>query len=143
MRFLMVLLVSFIMTNSCEKNSISNMHKIEISYEEMTRGYRQNIVINKDKIVVDLDKRGVEHSYEKTISKDEALSLGSILNEMDLKKIETYPAPSNKSRFDGAAMANLVIKKGNESYNSQTFDAGNPPLELKNLVDKIIEISKN
>lgn len=142
MRLLIVFLLSFIMTKSCDKNAISDMENVAISYEEMTRGYQQNIVINKEKIVVDINKRGEKSAYEKPILKNEALEMVSILNQLNLKEIESYPAPSNKSRFDGAAMAKVVIKKGTDNYSSQTFDAGNPPKELATLVEKIIQISK-
>lgn len=56
-------------------------------------------------------------------------------------KIEDIAVPSKKHQFDGALAATLTIKVADQVYTTPTFDHGNPPAEVKGLVDEMVKLA--
>ncbi|MBL4568525.1 MAG: hypothetical protein JKY69_02310, partial [Flavobacteriaceae bacterium] len=50
-----------------------------------------------------------------------------------------YNAPTDDRIRDAALHATLTIILGDKTYSSQTFDHGNPPKELKSLIDALFK----
>ena len=61
-----------------------------------------------------------------------------MVKEIDLEGMPDLKAPSEKRFYDGAATANLKITRNDDVYESQGFDHGEPPAQLKKLVDKLM-----
>jgi hypothetical protein len=51
-------------------------------------------------------------------------------------------APSQKRFHDGAAAANLTIAYKGKTYESQSFDDGNPPAEIAALVNEATSFAR-
>ena len=45
--------------------------------------------------------------------------------------------------YDGAAHAKLKVFVNDKEYESSSFDHGNPPIEIKSLVEYIMTMSKS
>lgn len=65
----------------------------------------------------------------------------SAVNKINLNTIQDLKSPTNKRQYDGALIANLVILKDGNTYRSAGFDHGEPPAEIKSVVDKIVALS--
>lgn len=113
------------LTNTIKK---SNIKIVEL--EEITRGSRRNASISETKKTVVLMGKIATTSTTKTNWKD----VENSVNKIALDKINSYEAPSTKRFYDGALAATIKITASNgKIYESQSFDAGNPPKELANL----------
>ena len=65
-------------------------------------------------------------------------------SEIDIKNIPNLKPPSTKSHYDGALAGSLKIelasKTGSVETMSPTFDHGNPPKEISELVNKLLRV---
>jgi hypothetical protein len=65
------------------------------------------------------------------------------LKPVNVENIPNLKAPSEKRFYDGAAIATLSIVYNGETYTTPSFDHGNPPNEIAELVKEILSISEN
>jgi hypothetical protein len=114
---------------------------ILFEYTAITRGAYNKIVVSSYDIITlkDRDKKDVV-SNKITPEQWKALA-GAYKNIKNVAGINELEVPSQKHQFDGAKAAILTITVGEKFYQSSTFDHGNPPSEIKPLVDEIIELS--
>lgn len=112
----------------------TNDTMLNIHYEARTRGSSKELKIlgNKLEYVFNQQKKSIILTSEN--QKD-------IINELDtivLDEMNSFESPSSKRSGDRALHATLKIKKQGKEYVSATFDDGNPPTELKLLVDMLM-----
>lgn len=115
--------------------------EIVLEYEAMTRGHYRKVVITKTETVTAESREAGGELKMATAAADWKTLLG-LVDGIDLAKVETLRAPSNKNHVDAALAATLKITKGNKVYQSTVFDHGNPPAQLKALIEKMIAIAK-
>jgi len=145
MKKLAILLFATILTVGCaSKKTTAAMQKntdlVSFEYEAMTRGNFKKVIVTQDSIITIKD-RDMRDVVKNTISKTDWESMVKALDKVNLESIETLEPPSKKHQYDGALAAYLLVTKTENSYRSSTFDHGAPPVALKPLVDKIIEVS--
>ncbi|MDK2771345.1 MAG: hypothetical protein KYX68_03820, partial [Flavobacterium sp.] len=63
-------------------------------------------------------------------------------SKVDKEGLQNLKAPTEKRFYDGAAIAHFRVIEGDKTYESCAFDGGFPPAEIKEIVDKIIEVSE-
>ncbi|NVK51902.1 MAG: hypothetical protein HWD85_03130 [Flavobacteriaceae bacterium] len=107
-----------------------------LKYEAVTRG---------SFIEVSTDLSALNYKDSKTtksiqLSETQKKELRSLLEKVHHTKLKELKAPSNKSYFDAALQATFTIKTTKELYKTNTFDHGNPPKELKGLLDFLFKI---
>lgn len=126
-----------------ENQEHTNTNIAQIKYTAITRGSNKGVIITSKTIDVIQTRLSAESaSVSKTISKADWDELVAMAQEIDPeKKMGSFEAPSKKHQFDGAMAANLIISAGNTHYSSVTFDDGNPPAEIAELVNKVIALS--
>jgi len=145
-KILSLLLVTTALVTGCSssKTSASADKKasadISFEYSAMTRGSFKKVIVKQDTIVTVTD-RAMKTATSKALSTADWNSLVSASRKVKVESLETLEVPSKKHQFDGALAANLQIIKGGTTYQSATFDDGNPPAEIKELVEKIITLS--
>jgi hypothetical protein len=66
-----------------------------------------------------------------------------MVKKINLETISNLEAPSAKRLYDGAAIGNLTITFNGKRYKSSSFDHGNPPDEIAEIVKEILSISEN
>lgn len=140
MKFLLILLSLVFVDNSCSSSKV-NQESISLEYATQTRSAYKSITINK-KQVSTLNKHGAKPT-NKTCSDADWSKLIKELKKVDVKNIPNLKAPSEDRFFDGAAIANLKVIFNGQVYESQSFDHGNPPKDIANLVKEILSISEN
>ncbi|MDT0553330.1 hypothetical protein [Urechidicola vernalis] len=109
---------------------------ISLSYYASTRGSSFEFEISNS--ILKFSKN--QKSGQKKLSKKELKKIDALLSKIDLNAIPTLVPPSTKSHFDGAMAATLIIECNSKKFKSSTFDHGNPPNELKELIDYIFDL---
>jgi hypothetical protein len=147
-KILSLLVLTLVIATGCKSQSASaeakKLAKGNVSYEykAYTRGSHIAILIDEKSISAAKSNPAETHTaipFE-TNKKDWNTLLAETA-KLNLDKLETFEAPSKKHQFDGAMAATLKITVDGKEYSTQTFDHGNPPAEIKELVEKIIAVS--
>lgn len=115
---------------ACSSQESSDVD-LKIHYNAFTRGSNLEVTITPNTIVYK-DVNG-----EKAIVKKELFwqKLNNYIENIELKNIASFIPSSNDRASDKALHATLIIYKDGVAYSSKTFDHGNPPKELKALLD--------
>jgi len=91
---------------------------------------------------------------EKSLTKGESIdyypltdkewnSLVKEVQKIDREKIKSFEAPTAKRTTDAARATKARVIYKQEVYESNEFDEGAPPKEIKSLVDKIVSLYAN
>ncbi|WP_303316309.1 hypothetical protein Q4Q34_05755 [Flavivirga abyssicola] len=140
MKCLFILLSLVFVDNRCSESKI-DQEAISFEYSAQSRAFYKNIKINKKNVFVG-DKRDTTPT-SKTCSEAHWNMLLEALKLINVENISTLKAPSEDRFFDGAAIARLKVIYNGTTYETQAFDHGNPPEEIKGLVKEILSISEN
>ena len=122
-----------------EKKDTSPLMSFE--YLQQSRGNFQSIKINKKTISIQNKRAG---DIIKIKCHDEQWQ--KLVTEIENVKLENIPnleAPSQKRFFDGAAIAKLKVIYEGKTYETSSFDHGNPHPAIANLVKEILSIAQN
>ena len=142
-KLLLVTLFIVVTTVGCKVPSAAMKKEsaaISMEYEALTRGSYSKVIVKQDTVITIKD-REMKNVATSSLSKSDWNSLLSLLEKVDTDKLNQLKPPSTKHQFDGALLANLSVVRGDKTNRSTTFDHGNPPAEIKELVEKIISVS--
>jgi len=112
---------------------------INIRYSATSRGFGSSINIVKDQLIYE----EVRPNAIKTNKKVNAADLEAIYQmvaKIDLESLATLEPPSKAHQYDGAPGGGFNIIVDGKTYRTPTFDYGNPPKAIKNLVDKLVAL---
>jgi len=129
-QLLQIVLLFTIISSSC--NSQENKSIIEIEYFASTRGNSIRIIVSPDHLIYN------DTSSKITPKKWDAITL--LIDEIDLTQISKLQAPSEERFRDASLVAEIKITTSDTIYISSQFDHGNPPKEIKKLVQQIINL---
>lgn len=110
----------------------------EITYEAKTRGSEHAIKVTQNSVYF----KNNQETKEVPLSKINRDKLVKMVSQLSLQNIQNLKAPSEERASDGALHANVAVKIGKVVYTSSTFDEGNPPSELKEIVKLIFSLHK-
>jgi heat shock protein HslJ len=122
-------------------SAVKQNDTVSMEYSAHSKGIYNHIVINQKNISVE-NKRDTTPII-KLCSEANWDILLKALKPVDIENIPNLKAPSEKRFYDGAAIANLKIIYNGETYETPSFDHGNPPIEIAALVKEILSISEN
>lgn len=114
-------------------NTITPTTKILIT--DISRGFYETIEIQGNQIMK--NSSGIVPPSNYTITYSNFSFLNYEFSSLNLSQIPTYPAPSKDHLFDGAQIETLEIIHNGSYYSSQSYDRGNPPVEIKDFVNFI------
>lgn len=138
MKYLKIIIPVFVLlTIGCASQNI-DMNFDSIKYEARTRGSMTLINVDTKEVSYKLPKK--EGVYE--LSKEQLISLNELINLIKLTEIADLKAPTNNSATDMALIGKITIVLKGKEYVSSSFDAGNPPKELKKLEDLLYSLIK-
>lgn len=115
---------------------------LEFEYTAMTRGSSKKIKANQQGLtfadgrdaqpqtvaISTADWNNLVDYYEKNIAKK-------------VSGLQDLEAPSKKHQYDGALAATLTVTVGDQQYRTPAFDHGNPPTQIKGLVDEMLRLA--
>lgn len=114
---------------------------IVLEYTAMTRGAYKRIVVSSYDIVT-IKSRDDKDAVSRKLTAEEWKTLHEAYKTIkDPGNLSAIEAPSVKHQYDGALAAILAITVDDVVYQTPGFDHGNPPAEVKPLVDAIIKFS--
>ncbi len=128
---------------SCEsQTSQTSQSFIDVSYHAHTRGFNYEISVQNDSLTYTNSTTNITNE-KVLLSPEQIEKLENFIKKIDLKMIDELSRPSMGSATDRAAQATLTVATSkNEVYTSSTFDHGNAPEELKEIIRYLEEISK-
>lgn len=128
------------MTSEKQTETTTLQELPKLIYESSSRGFYKLVAIEKNKITI-VSSRG-EAGVSKDLSVTEVEAIKNHLDVLDLNKIPSLKAPSEKRFSDAAPITNLEIIKEDQSFKTVDFDGGYPPEYIADLVNKILKIAE-
>nr|WP_315248111.1 hypothetical protein [uncultured Flavobacterium sp.] len=140
MRIVSFLLLTIFIGSGCSSQKKIDLSSTVIEYSAMSRGYYKKIVIQNQTVLV--TKGRDAQTVENKINKANWEKIVTEFEKIDLEKIPTLKAPTEKRFHDGAAIGNLKITQNQKTYETQGFDNGFPPKEIEKLVNLLTDFVK-
>ncbi len=119
-----------------------NYETLVIQYEANTRGFYQKLVVQNHTISSTNDRKGINTPIVQNISDADWNALLFEFNKIDLEILPNLKAPTNKRSYDGAAFAELKITFKGKTFETKSFDHGNPPMEIQKVVEIVNALFK-
>lgn len=109
-----------------------------IEYESNSRGFFKKITIDNGRIYVQTARDAKPAFWE--LKSVDASAIEDAYKTVDIAKLSSLKAPTERRFYDGAPITYLTVTKGTEVYKSPEFDGGFPPKEIENLVNTLLLI---
>ena len=139
-KLLPLLVITMLFAAGCASSALKKESEyIAFEYEAMTRGAYKKVIVKQDTVITITGRDAMPITTG--LKKGDWNELLAELAKVDLDKISELKPPSTRSHVDAALAANLKVIRKNKTYQSNGFDHGNPPAEIKELVEEILEVS--
>lgn len=138
-KFAAIILLA-LFTVGCASALKKESDKISFEYEAITRSSYKKVIVKQDTVITIKD-RDLKDVVTAGLKNGEWNSLLKSLEGVNLEGLNDIKAPSVKHQVDAAPIANLKVIRGDKTYQSKSFDHGNPPQEIKDVVEKIMAAS--
>ncbi|MCI4442697.1 MAG: hypothetical protein JHC39_04250 [Lentimicrobium sp.] len=142
MKLFTMILLSVFLSKSCTSQTKNDLKTAVLEYTANTRGFYQKITIENQMVTISKDRSGNDKPVATKISEKDWKELVGYFESLNLDSLATLKAPTEKRFHDGAAIANLKVVYKDKTYETEAFDHGVPPTEIKKLVDKINTFAK-
>ncbi|AUC74882.1 META domain-containing protein [Olleya sp. Bg11-27] len=113
---------------------------ISFRYASATRGSYTLIEIDHKAITSQFNRS--ETPNVKACNKTDWSTLQTLTDSIDVKTLNTLEPPSKAHQYDGAAAASLTITMDGTEYSTPSFDDGNPPNAIAELVNTLFTLAK-
>lgn len=115
----------------------SKSESISIRYSATSRGFGSSINLVGNQLTYEI-VRPTPKKTEKLLTESELNEILNLVTKLELENVEKLEPPSKAHQYDGAPGGTFIIILGDKTYRTPTFDYGNPPTEIKELVDKLV-----
>jgi len=127
---------------TAEASTDKKMQGLEFEYTALTRGSYKKITARPEGLTF-INGRDTQ---EQTVALSTADWNTLVdLYQKDIEKkvngLQDIEVPSKKHQYDGALAATLTITRGDVQHRTPTFDHGNPPAQVKGLVDEMMRLA--
>lgn len=134
------IIIMFFSADTCSKQEMNSIESF--NYETFTRGSTTMYTVTSENVKVkSSDLNSKEKS--KSITAEEWNFLIGSAYKIEASKMSQLKAPTNSRVSDEALHAILSIRKNDTIYKTNSFDHGNPPAEVKPLVEAILRLAEN
>lgn len=143
MKTLIITIIAFlsITVDRCSNADKKIIQDMAVEYDVFTRGSFDKTILKKDSVVI-VDKTSNQQVQSYPLSDKEWKEIVEAAKKIDRSKIKEYKSSTDNRLSDGAKTAQLSVIYQDQMYQTNQFDQGNPPTELKALVDKVDNIYK-
>lgn len=140
---LILFTVLTVIVNKCSSSDTKTLREeLIIEYDAKTRGSQSKVIIKNDSLVV-MEEGKQQGVFYYSLSDKEWNSLIKEIQKIDRTQIKNFKAPTNKRAVDATRTAQIRVLHNENIYESNLFDEGAPPAELKPLVDKVVGLYMN
>ena len=113
---------------------------IEYNTYSQNLAFKNKIIENKNTLYYfDLQPRRTREK-KRTLSKTDLKFFKDELFRIDISNLESLNPPSTNFKINEAVGASLIVSFEGNTYRVPTFDHGNPPIEIKAIVQKIMKL---
>ena len=130
----------FISASKVKSIVVEEGKPFSIAYSARSRGVYKMVTFEKGTISYKKDQNS--EAKVKVCVEDEIERINESVFALNLSKISKLEPPSTAHQYDGALMGRLIVDYGDEKYETNIFDHGNPPAYISNLVAALISISE-
>ena len=142
MKILSLLLLTLFLGKGCEAQNNEDIKNTVIEYVANSRGFYQKITIQNQTISVSKDRSGNKQPTVTKITDANWKELFASFKSVELDRLPSLKAPTEKRFYDGAAIAHLKIIYKDKTYETPAFDHGFPPAEIKKIITQIHSFAK-
>lgn len=128
-------------TEEKEQTKETTNSSYTITYNAFSRGFFKTLEFKDNKITFQ-NSRDEKPSIYKCTQVD-LKKLKTQLDAITINALQKLEAPSKKHQFDGAPGATLTISFKGETHATNTFDHGNPPEQIKELVNLMLSFTES
>jgi len=128
------------MAKGCQGQSSTEMDSTSIEYSAVSRGIYQKVLVQNQTAFVTKNRN--EKPVEIKISNAQWKTLVAEFKKLNLEGIPNLKAPTEKRFYDGAAIANIKIIRQGKTYETNGFDHGFPPAEIKKIVTILVAFTE-
>lgn len=125
-KLFLILVGILIINEGLQYNDIKSFEYIAAS-----RGVMYQVIISKDTTIV----KTLDFEKKQSTRKDEWGKLFNEASHIDLKDLDNLKTYSENRYTDKALSARLIVRTKDSTYSSIEFDHGNPPKEIKKIVE--------
>lgn len=136
MKIVTLILATVFLAKSCDAQMNEEMENTTIEYQAMSRGMYLNINVHSDDISITKARKGEAKTSK--LAKADFKEIANLLRDIKVETLPDLKAPTDKRMYDGAAHATLKIINDGQVYETSSFDHGEPPAEIKKLIDKLM-----
>jgi len=140
MKIVSLLLLVICIGTGCSSQKKADMTSTQIEYSALSRGYYKKIVVENQ--TVSITNGRDQQAVETKIDTAKWNQIVAAFEKINLDGIAALKAPSDKRAYDGAAIGNLKITQNQKTYESTSFDNGNPPQEIEKIVNLLTDFTK-
>ena len=115
---------------------------LSIRYSATSRGFSNSINFVNGQFIYE-EIRPKSFKSINTITDSEIETIYLLASKIDLTTLEKLTPPSKAHQFDGAAGGTFMIISKGVTYRTPTFDYGNPPAEIKDLIEKLVALKES
>ncbi|MBK7129929.1 MAG: hypothetical protein IPM74_04495 [Crocinitomicaceae bacterium] len=130
----------FLLFNTLLLISCKELDITKYEYRSTTMTGRTVVSITQDSTIISFTGRGEPTRTARGTSSTEWASLAKAMEGVDLSKIASLEAPSNKRATDAAPFGSIEITSKDTVYTSASFDGKNPHEMLMPLMNEIVKI---
>lgn len=145
MKAITILLLTVLATsiNKCSSSDTKALKQdLVIEYDAQTRGSQSKVIVKNDSLIV-MEQGRKEGVFYYKLSEKDWNAIVTEVQKINKDKVKTYKAPTNKRAVDAARTTQVRVIYKDDVYESDLFDEGNPPKEIKAFVDKIAGLYNN
>jgi hypothetical protein len=141
MKYIIMAVLSLAVLKGCSNKDRNIMDITEIKYTASTRGYFYQVMAMPTMLQITMDRTS-ESGQVYTLEIEEWDALLGLIEDIELKKLDNMNPDTSWQEVDRAPMAGLVVKTLEKKFVSPNFDHGNPPDEIRPLVDALLELAE-
>lgn len=121
---------------------VKKQEYIKITYTANTRGFYEKLWVENAQMYFTND-RVAKKVVSNPIPKNVNQTLSNMIREIKIENLPNLKLPSKAFQNDGAAIAILEVETQSGVYQTKSFDHGNPPKLIKDLVEKLLSIKES
>lgn len=137
MKIISMIVLAVFLGKGCSQETQNDLENTVLEYTANTRGFYEKITIQNKMVYISTIRNEKGLGEGKAISDTDWKELVSLFDKVDLEQLATYKDPTQKRFYDGAAIAQLIVKHQEKEYQTITFDHGDPPVEIAEFITKI------
>ncbi len=142
MKTIGMILLTIFLGKSCSNESQNDIKNAVLQYSAHTRGFHLKMIITNQMATISKGRTPETMSQKQVkISDADWNELLVLFEKTNLEAFPTLKDPTQKRFYDGAAIADLKVRYQDKNYETVNFDHRNPPVEIENLVNKIVVLA--